>query len=366
VIWPWGFTSSDAPNGKALQTLGRKFAYFNGYDPAQAYDLYPTDGTTDDFAYGELGIAPYTFELGTTFFQGCSHFESTILPDNLPALLYAAKVSRTPYLTPAGPDAINIDAVIPETITAGNIITLSARIDDTCYSNRNGTEGVQSIAAAEYYLDIPPWMAGSTGNPMLAADGAFDSSKEDVLASVETSGLSDSRHIVFLRGQDTDGNWGAVSAIFIEIEPPFSIEKSTSASEVSPNEIFSYTIKANLTLTDTNAYTLSLTDTLPTEVNVLTDSIQVNGIPAPEIYLTDIDTLQYASSGIFTDTYMVEIKFQVQANSDVISGTLITNQLNGQASIDGLPLDSPIQVEVNTRVTLPTAQHKLFLPMIAK
>ncbi len=28
VIWPWGFTYGPAPNGNALQTLGRKFAYF--------------------------------------------------------------------------------------------------------------------------------------------------------------------------------------------------------------------------------------------------------------------------------------------------------------------------------------------------
>ena len=51
-------------------------------------------------------MASYTFELGTSFFQDCSTFENTILPDNLQALIYAAKVPRTPYMTPAGPDAL--------------------------------------------------------------------------------------------------------------------------------------------------------------------------------------------------------------------------------------------------------------------
>ncbi len=37
VLWPWGFTSSAAPNGTALQTMGRKLAYFNGYTPEQSY-----------------------------------------------------------------------------------------------------------------------------------------------------------------------------------------------------------------------------------------------------------------------------------------------------------------------------------------
>ena len=108
VLWPWGFGSQLAPNSTALQTLGRRFAWFNDYYPEQSIGLYPTDGTTDDFAYGELGLAAYTFELGTSFFQDCGTFENTILPDNLQALLYAAKTSRTPYITPAGPDTLAV------------------------------------------------------------------------------------------------------------------------------------------------------------------------------------------------------------------------------------------------------------------
>ncbi|MFB0537972.1 MAG: M14 family metallopeptidase, partial [Anaerolineae bacterium] len=73
VLWPWGFTYDTAPNGTQLQTLGRKFAYWNDHTPEQAIGLYPTDGTTDDFGYGDLGIAAYCFELGTAFFQSCSY-----------------------------------------------------------------------------------------------------------------------------------------------------------------------------------------------------------------------------------------------------------------------------------------------------
>ena len=65
VLWPWGYTNTDAPNGAAMQTLGRRMAWFNNYEPQQATELYITDGTTDDFVYGDLGVAAYTFELGT-------------------------------------------------------------------------------------------------------------------------------------------------------------------------------------------------------------------------------------------------------------------------------------------------------------
>lgn len=217
VLWPWGFTSSVAPNGPALQTLGRKFAYFNGYSPEQAIGLYPTDGTTDDFAYGDLGVAGYTFELGTAFFQACSTFESTILPDNMNALLYAAKVVRTPYMTPAGPDALNVTAT-PATITVGDPVVLTATINDTRFNNSNGAEPTQAIAAAEYYIDTPPWQAGAVAIPMAAADGSFNSTLEAVTANVDTSGLSTGRHIVFVRGRDAANNWGPFSAVFLDVE----------------------------------------------------------------------------------------------------------------------------------------------------
>jgi carboxypeptidase T len=96
VLWPWGFTSNPTGNNAALRALGRRLAWFNGYTPEQSIGLYPTDGTTVDFAYGDLGVASYTFELGTDFFQDCGSFESTILPDNLESLRYAAKVARPP------------------------------------------------------------------------------------------------------------------------------------------------------------------------------------------------------------------------------------------------------------------------------
>jgi hypothetical protein len=216
VLWPWGFTSTVPPNGPALQTLGRKFAYFNNYTPEQAIGLYPTDGTTDDFIYGDLGVAGYTFELGTSFFQDCSTFENTILPDNLQALIYAAKVPRTPYMTPAGPDALTVTAT-PATVTPGQPANLTATINDTRFNNSTGAEPTQAIAAAEYYVDTPPWQAGAVAYPMAAADGTFNSTVENVVATINTTGLSGGRHLVFVRGKDAANNWGAFSAVFLDV-----------------------------------------------------------------------------------------------------------------------------------------------------
>ena len=224
VLWPWGFTSTIPANGPALQTLGRKFAYFNGYEPAQAGIgfLYPTDGATDDFGYGDLGLAAYTFEIGTSFHQDCASFESQILPDNLEALLYAAKVARSPFLTPAGPDAVAV-TVTPPVALPGGVVTLTATIDDGRYNNQNGAEPTQPIAAAEYYVGVPPWVTTTTpiSHAMAAIDGAFDETVEEVVATIDVSGLSRERHIIFVRGQDAAGNWGAVSATWLEFGEPY-------------------------------------------------------------------------------------------------------------------------------------------------
>jgi uncharacterized repeat protein (TIGR01451 family) len=677
------------PNGTQLQTLGRKFAFFNSYYPEQAIGLYPTDGTTDDFAYGDLGIAGYVFELGTAFFQGCSTFENTILPDNMPALIYAAKTSRTPYMTPAGPDALDVTAT-PNLVGVGDLVTLGATINDMRYRNVNGTEPTQNIVAAAYYIDTPPWITGTITNTMTAVDGNFNSSVEDVTATIDTTGLSNGRHTIFVRGQDANGNWGAVSADFLYVIDPataptfqgyvreavtntpldatvsasglfqtntnpttgfyqmhvisgtydlkasaeghgsqiisnvtisdnqtidqdfslfpvctifsddvesgnigwtadspwaitteashspthswtdspggnydnnlnvsltspiidltdfsdiqldywqicdteatwdfchvevsdddgatwtevgtydgphtqwenivlsapvldnqpdahirfrlttdinttrdgwhvddiqilgagescvvytpptaafsssspdplgtstvftnlsygsdlnfiwdfgdtsltvtdtnpshtypttgfytvtltvtnqlgadvysdvveifdysdaeFNIDKTTSAAVVSPGDIFTYTLGAELVLTDTNTYSLMLTDTLPAEVSVLTDSIRIDGVPAPDLYISETHTINYLASGTFTDTYEVGITFQVQVESGVTSGTLITNQLDGQASTNGDLIPLP-ETEMVTTLVVTSSKNYLLLPIIMK
>ena len=221
VLWPWGFTSNPAPNGIALQTLGRKLAYFNGHSPEQFIGLYPADGTTTAFAYGELGLPAYTIELGTQFFESCSYFENTLVPDNMPALRYAIKATRAPYLAPAGPEPINV-SVTPDatSIPAGTLVTLTAQMNDTRFNNSNGTEPTETIVQAEYYFDIPPWdpTAGTASATLSAVDGSFDSRAENVSAIIDTTGLDDGRYTLYVRGQDSVGNWGVVSAVFLNID----------------------------------------------------------------------------------------------------------------------------------------------------
>jgi len=69
VLWPFGHTSKDtgpgmtAENAAVFQTLGKQLARTNGYTPMQASDLYVTDGTIDDWLWGDQGVYAFTFEM---------------------------------------------------------------------------------------------------------------------------------------------------------------------------------------------------------------------------------------------------------------------------------------------------------------
>jgi PKD repeat protein/murein tripeptide amidase MpaA len=246
VLYPWGHTSSLAPNATQLKTLARKFAYWNQHTPQQAIGLYPTDGTTDGVGYGELGVASFTFELGTAFFETCTYFTNTIIPKNMPALIYAAKVVRAPYMTPAGPDAYNLalsSGASAPGVPAGTVVTLTAAVSDNRYSTANGTEPSQNISEAQYFIDQPPWISNSP-TALSAADGNFNSVTENVTGAINTTGWSIGRHIIFVRGKDALANWGALSAIFLYI-------RDSSANQ-PPVANFTYT-SSNLTVNFTDA-----------------------------------------------------------------------------------------------------------------
>ncbi len=216
ILWPWGWTGTDAPNGAQLQAIGTKLATYNGYTPQQSNDLYTTDGTTDDWSYGTLGIASFTFELAGQFFQPCSDFESPDVPDNRDAILYAWKIARTPYMTVYGPDTLDALAT-PGAVSPGAPVQLTATINDT----QNGN---QSVAAAEYYLlplhgSTPPGDPG-TGTPLAPADGSFNSAVEGAVAPVDTSGLAPGAYILAVRGRDAGGNWGPFMAAFLYVVEP--------------------------------------------------------------------------------------------------------------------------------------------------
>jgi hypothetical protein len=68
VLRPWGHTVKDAPDERILAPLGARLARaMGGYTNQKGIGLYPTTGTTDDWAYAATAALGYTFEHGTAF-----------------------------------------------------------------------------------------------------------------------------------------------------------------------------------------------------------------------------------------------------------------------------------------------------------
>ena len=216
IYWPWFHTLAAPPNRTSLATLGRKLAYFNGYDP---FEIASLDGSAVDFAYGDLGVASFLIELGTTFFQDCNRFETRILPDNLKALRYLAKVARTPYKTPAGPDMTSLELPEGPRVYVGQTLRIEAIANDSGYQNLSGSEPIQDVVAVRVFVDRPPWHPEPGRSwKMLPTDGAYDSYRETVTWDLDTSDLEEGRHTIFVRAKDADGNWGPVTAEFIWVK----------------------------------------------------------------------------------------------------------------------------------------------------
>jgi len=223
VLWPWGFDDFGAsPNHDQMQTIGRKFAYYNGYN-ASGSIYYAVDGATDDWVYGKFGVPSYTFEVGPAggacygFFppygciDGIDGMPRNFWAENKPALLYAHKIARTPYMTTYGPDTQSL-RLTPGSAYSGETVQLVGTIGD----NRLAGDTLQFAAGAEYFIDVPG--VDGTGIAMAPVDGVWgDDMSEAGVSPVDTFGLSVGQHYILVHGQSENGDWGPFTAVFLDI-----------------------------------------------------------------------------------------------------------------------------------------------------
>ena len=245
VLFPWGDNTTTVPNLAGLRALGRRMSFYNNYEACQtAVCLYEAAGATDDFTYGELGVASYTIEMGNSFFESCGAFEADVYPRNLPALLYAFKVARRPYQLASGPDSRSL-TLTPSTVIQGSTATLRAVADDTRFGTVGGTEPTQPITAARYSVDAPSWVPNTHVYALAASDGGFSTVVEQLVATVDTRGLAPGRHTLFVESQDSSGAWGPPTALFFTVQQPVravGVSPGDSGTQGAQGQLITYTL----------------------------------------------------------------------------------------------------------------------------
>ncbi len=244
IVWPWGSTTNPAPNGAGLARLGQRLARFSGYTAGQAVTLYPTAGTTDDWAYAELGIAAYTFEIGPAY-GDCGGFmppfrcldsgdDGQFWQRNLPALFYAAQVARAPYTQPAGPEVAYVEVgadvvsstipITPGTLTRTRLVsttnpTTSTRALDLAVGF--DAQG-EPATAAEIYLEDSPWQGGEA-YPLPAPDNPTTPDSPWMLSltfdttepAEPTPAAQQEQQLLLVRGRSAEGVWGPLQAVWV-------------------------------------------------------------------------------------------------------------------------------------------------------
>jgi carboxypeptidase T len=220
-LYPSRFNPNPVPNADDMLNManhmGAPEVGGSGYPTCQPPGCYSViEGAAIMWAYGELGVPSFLTEIsGDWFFPDYSYLD-TIWNENREGLIYSAKIARMPYLTTRGPDAQAV-GVEPEVVNPGATAHLTATIN---YAWSNNIY-YQNVAAAEYYIDTPPW-AGGTPHPMQASDGVFNSPIERVEANIDTTALPPGRHLIFVRGRGVNSyegfqSWGPVSAQFLDV-----------------------------------------------------------------------------------------------------------------------------------------------------
>lgn len=122
VLWPWGYDYLYTPDEPIFSYMGDSIAAMNGYMASPGWALYPTNGTTDDWGYGEQVTKnknlALTFEVGGSsdgFWPDPTRIPDLVL-ENLSPNIFLAQIAGDIYqkIPPLQPDLF-VDVTSPTT-----------------------------------------------------------------------------------------------------------------------------------------------------------------------------------------------------------------------------------------------------------
>lgn len=178
VLWPYGYTYEALPANmdpldyQAFAAVGGRMAELNGYKAHQASQLYLTDGSSDDWMYGERGIFAFTFEMYPTSYSPGFYPPGSVIDRettrNRAAVEYFLGIADNPRKTvsPEGdtaPPAITLDGPADGAYVQGELLVTADASDNVAVTL------VEFIANGETVtLDAePPYVMQWEGQPGL-------------------------------------------------------------------------------------------------------------------------------------------------------------------------------------------------------
>lgn len=210
VLFPYG-DSRHTPNDAGLRSMGFRMSHYNGYETGEPDEiLYQVSGSTDDFAYEQLGIASFTYEIGPGS-GNCSGFHPPYTCQDMfwalndDALLYGVAAARQPYTMALGPTLTGATA----TPSGANRAVVAATANDAAYGqNGVGRPSAQNVVAGRVFLGGAPG-AGGQPKAMTVVGSGTSVTLRKTLPRQATDQL------VYIQARDAAGNWGPLTAVWL-------------------------------------------------------------------------------------------------------------------------------------------------------
>ncbi|MBN4056756.1 immune inhibitor A [bacterium AH-315-J21] len=120
-LWPLGYDRFYSVDEDVFQAIGDSLTQDNGYVPSIGWDLYPTNGEADDWAYTALNIPSFTVEIGNNFdgFWAAPSRIPTLIAENIQPNLFLISIADNPRKV--GPPRSPVLTATPDTSTDGNL-----------------------------------------------------------------------------------------------------------------------------------------------------------------------------------------------------------------------------------------------------
>lgn len=208
LLFPTG-SGAAAPNDAGLRSMAFRMSKFNGYQTGRPGEiLYEVSGTTDDWSYEDLGIASFSYEIGSATGDCSGFFPAYSCQDafydlNDDALFYGMTAAQQPYTESLGPTLLTAQSSL-----VGSTVEITGTASDKAYGkNGVGRPASQPVTEARLFVGTPPWDGGVPQPMTVVGSGKRVTITGSLPATSE-------RVAVYLQAKDADGNWGPTRVVW--------------------------------------------------------------------------------------------------------------------------------------------------------
>ena len=190
--------------------------------------------------HGWLGAASFFFELGTSFYQSCDEFP-TVINEAFPALLvsdflerssvkftyhltllsflmsisqYAAKVAKSPYTTPRGPDIL-CTTISSTRMSSGNLINVNVEVSDNArviHEDDGGSlfsTGRQNVRSVEIFVNCHPYVSNCQAT---VRKNLTNAGRTATVSLQFQAPVGRNNNVMYIRAKDSSKQTGPITA----------------------------------------------------------------------------------------------------------------------------------------------------------